>query len=289
MRHVDRGTELTVGEHRIAYRKQGEGPNLVFVHGWPLHRETWRNVADGLPGYTCHLFDLPSAGLSSSPHEPLTFEQMADLVVKLIDQLGLGAIGLVAHDSGGLIARLVAARLLSDTDLGTSLKGLVISGSEIPGRHPFLLDFYGLMTRVPGIRPVFAAIFRSRLLTKTPLVLGGAFADRSELDGEFRRIFIEPLVSDRARLRATLRFFRAFGHGPVDALAKVHPQILVPTLGIWGKDDPFFPVDRARAMMEQFGGRTEFVVLEPARLLVHEERPLEFANECDRFFGTVLI
>ena len=54
---------------------------------------------------------------------------------------------------------------------------------------------------------------------------------------------------------------------------------------IWGEDDPFFPVDSARAMTSQLAGPTQFEVVPNAKLLVHEEHPQRFAELSRQFLG----
>jgi haloalkane dehalogenase len=46
---------------------------------------------------------------------------------------------------------------------------------------------------------------------------------------------------------------------------------------VWGDKDPFFPVERARAMVPQFPD-AQLSVIEGAGLFSHEERPAEVAQ-----------
>src|SRR5688572_15665722 len=64
---------LDIGHTRLAYRRFGRGPDLVFVHGWPLHAGTFRALVPLLADrFTCHLVDLPGAGQSvCTPRTPI--------------------------------------------------------------------------------------------------------------------------------------------------------------------------------------------------------------------------
>src|SRR5581483_3338610 len=54
---------LDVGHNQLAYYRLGRGPDLFFVHGWPISAVTFRSILPFLSGkYTCHLIDLPGAG-----------------------------------------------------------------------------------------------------------------------------------------------------------------------------------------------------------------------------------
>jgi pimeloyl-ACP methyl ester carboxylesterase len=47
---------------RLAYWRFGTGPDVVAIHGWPLHAATYRNVLPHLVDRFCvHLVDLPEA------------------------------------------------------------------------------------------------------------------------------------------------------------------------------------------------------------------------------------
>jgi len=62
----------------------------------------------------------------------------------------------------------------------------------------------------------------------------------------------------------------------VTKVNEVHAKIDVPVKLVWGDQDPFFPVDRARAMVATFPNAT-LDVIAGAGLFCHEERPEETA------------
>jgi haloalkane dehalogenase len=82
--HVDVGTQLS-------YRRFGEGPPIVLVHGWPLCGATYRGLVRALrERFTCYVPDLPGAG--ESPWDPRTQETFSDfsrLLVRFVDAIGL--------------------------------------------------------------------------------------------------------------------------------------------------------------------------------------------------------
>lgn len=62
----------------------------------------------------------------------------------------------------------------------------------------------------------------------------------------------------------------------VTDLTDIHRRIDVPVQLVWGDRDPFFPVDRARAMIDTFpNARLE--VIEGVGLFSQEEAPAEVA------------
>ncbi len=276
-------TMIPSGPSRLAVRSVGEGPDVVFVHGWPLHRETWRHVVTHLDGYRCHLIDNHGSGASETPTgaDITLVDGFTTGIRDVVDALGIDRFHLVGHDSGGLIARYVAA------DLGDRVQSLVVTGSEIPNDRPWQLRMFKLIGRLPftgaNLRtgdavPDPSAGAPSRWPVRSPT--------RSLLDGEFHELFTKPLVEDRALMAHQVRLLRSFGFDQIDALADIHTRIEAPTLLIWGSDDPFFGVDEARAMLPQFAGSADLVTIEGGKLLVHEEFPERFAELCTEHFAT---
>ncbi len=264
--------------HSVSYQQIGTGPNLVFVHGWPLNGNTWRNVVPHLPGCTSYVIDLPGAGGSNGPREhALTIRNHVDSVVQFIDALALKDVVVVAQDSGGMIARFAAEKRPG------AVRGLVLVGTEIPGQHSMLVRLFKFLGKLPGAKAMFRFSMGNRLIARSPLILGGTVHDRSLLDGEFRDNLLHPILADDDTMDAVTEMIRKFSFADIDALADVHPKLTMPVLLVFGEDDRFFPIDHARAMAKQFGGPTTFVAVPDAKLLVHEEHPELLAQKIEHF------
>src|SRR3954467_14911190 len=78
---------LDVGAGEVAYRKVGSGPDVLFVHGWPVSGAPFRTLRPHLCGQvTCHLIDLPGAGASRfTDTTPLTVDQHITTVRRVLD------------------------------------------------------------------------------------------------------------------------------------------------------------------------------------------------------------
>ena len=252
---------------RVATWRFGNGPDLVAVHGFPLHAATWRHLVPGLARhFTVHLLDLPGAGRSEWTG-PVDLESSARTVHAFVDSLGLRRYAVLAHDSGGSIARLACA----DDE---RLAAMVLGNTEIPGHHGLLFQVFVQAARLGLAGPMLRAISRPPL-RDTALGLGPLFTDPSYMDGEFGELFLAPLRDPRS-LASQVRILRAFEPAVIDALADVHRRIHAPTLCIWGPDDPFFPVAKARQMLPQFAGPAELVEIPRAKLFAHEDHAEEF-------------
>lgn len=232
--------------------------------------------------FTCHFVDLPGAGASEwGEQTPFGLKEHAATLGEVVEALGLERLGLLGHDSGGAIARILAA------DLGDRVFGMVLSGTEIPHHHPLLLSLFVMTAKLPGSVSMFRSLLRSRAYRRSIFGLGGSFSDLSHLDGDFHEHLVAPL-QDRRTMEGQLRLARKFDSSVVDKLEEVHRQIRAPVLLLWGQQDPYFPADKAEAMAAQFAGPATFEAFEDARLLVHEEHPRRFAERSQSFLRACL-
>ena len=109
MEFLDR--HVVVDGVRLAYRDRGEGEPVVFVHGTPSHSYEWRHVVPEVEaaGYRVVTYDLLGYGLSERPLDRDTsVTAQTDLLVALLDELGLERPTLVTHDIGGAVGQRMA-------------------------------------------------------------------------------------------------------------------------------------------------------------------------------------
>ena len=263
---------LDVGAGEVAHRRVGSGPDVLFVHGWPVSGATFRRLLPHLAHHvTCHVIDLPGSGSSRfGPDTELTLARHVETVRSSIDLLGLDDVAVVGHDSGGLIARHAVAG-----DPRVRAVGLV--GTEQPHGLSARFRAFLALRRVPGAGAAFGWVVGRPRLRRSRFVLGDAFADARLLDGEFDELFLRPLHELPERRDAAMRLLRAFDTRYVRDLPEVHRRITVPVQLVWGDRDPFFPLAWAEEMVGTFpDARLE--VIEGAGLFCHEERPVEVAE-----------
>ncbi len=273
-------SRVPAGDCALGYRVVGAGPDVVFIHGWPLHGLTWRHIVEDLaPHYRCHVFDLPGTGASEwTPELHYGIRDHARRVLAVLDHLGIERFACVGHDSGAAIGRYVAA------EAGDRVWANVIAGTEIPNRRPLLLQLLLLGGRLPGVPALFRVLLRTRFLRQSTLGWGACFHNVQRAEGEFHELFGVPLHTDRRAMLGQLGLARDWDWADTDALVDAHQKITGPTLLLWGDGDPYFPVAPARAMMPGFAGGAELESRPDGRLFVHEEHPAWFAERTHRFF-----
>jgi haloalkane dehalogenase len=263
---------LDVGAGEAAYRKVGEGPDVLFVHGWPVTSATFRLLLPHLVEHvTCHLIDLPSSGSSRfDASTPISIAQHITSVRRVIDLLGLESVAVVGHDSGGMIARHAVAG-----DLRLRAMGLI----DTEHSEGLSWRFKGFIANrhVPGIGAVLGWAAGNRTVRRSRLVFGGAFHDRSLLDGEFDEFFLQPLHTNREMRAALVKALKSFDMQHVRDLTDLHRRITVPVQLVWGEHDVFFPVSQAEKMVRTFSD-AQLAVIPGAGLFSHEERPAAVAE-----------
>jgi pimeloyl-ACP methyl ester carboxylesterase len=272
---------VRVGDAAVHWRQEGSGPAVVFLHGFPLSGETWSGVVARLRDrFTCWAPDLIGLGESRSESDADYASQgQARVLQSALRQLGVDAYALVGNDTGGWIARELA---LIDAP---RVSHLVLTNTEIPGHRPPWIPTYQALAHAPGARGLLRQLLRPRALRRSPLVFGGCFHDLAHLDGEFHARFVEPLLRSDARLDGALRFLRCMKFTRIDEFERLHRQLALPTLFVWGADDPTFPLRRARAMLPQFPNVAGFHEVARAKLFVYAEHPQEVAGYIARFLA----
>jgi haloalkane dehalogenase len=270
-----------VGDASVHWRRAGSGPPIVFLHGFPLSGATWDAVVHRLRDrFTCYAPDLIGLGESSSTaDDDYSSPGQARVFQALLSQLGVDAYAVVGNDTGGWIARelaLVDRRRVSH---------LVLTNTEIPFHRPPWIPTYQVLARLPGFGTVIGQLLKSSTFLRSSLGFGGCFHDPTRIDGDFRARFVEPLVTSDARMDGAMRFLRRMSFSRLDELGSLHRQLAMPTLFIWGANDPTFPEPKAREMVAQFPNVAGFHSIANAKLFFYEEHPEEVARLIERFLG----
>ncbi|HKS48426.1 MAG TPA: alpha/beta hydrolase [Amycolatopsis sp.] len=96
---------VTVNGIRMHYRRGGEGPPVVLLHGWPQTSFCWHKIFGPLAeNYTVIAPDLRGYGLTDKPRDGYDKRTMAADVSALVHELGFDSVSVVGHDRGGRVA-----------------------------------------------------------------------------------------------------------------------------------------------------------------------------------------
>ena len=92
----------------IHYEETGEGPLVIFCHGWPESWYSWRHQLNeiGSNGYRAVALHMRGYGLSTKPEniEAYSITNLVGDVVGAVEGLGASEAVVVGHDWGGPVA-----------------------------------------------------------------------------------------------------------------------------------------------------------------------------------------
>lgn len=99
---VDR---VAVGGFNLAYRRAGQGPALVLLHGAYEDSRIWSRQLNGLSDeFTVVAWDAPGCGLSDDPPDTFSASDYGDCVAGFLDALGLTAPHVLGLSWGSMLA-----------------------------------------------------------------------------------------------------------------------------------------------------------------------------------------
>lgn len=251
-----------LGDQLVHIEQAGTGEPVILLHGFGASTYAWRKV---MPGFAARFhviaIDLNGFGYTQRPKdfESYTREGQADLVLRVMDALGIDKAHLAGHSYGGGISIWIASRHPE------RLRSLVLVDSSAP---TYAND---RRNRLAGLRPVAALALRA--------LLRPGSVRRSLINSVYDDSLVTPeLVReyyDRLRVEGVLDAYVG-----LTAPVRTPPEpvrleeIQVPALVVWGSDDTLISVNAGRRAAGQFP-HGEFVVLERTGHIPMEERPEE--------------
>jgi pimeloyl-ACP methyl ester carboxylesterase len=124
--------EDVLGRRLFVRRREGEGPLLLLLHGFPSSSYDWRELLELRPEHAALAFDCLGYGLSEKPRDHLyALAGHADAAQELIRRAGSPPVFVVGHDMGTSVATELMARELRG-ELDFEMAGaLLFNGSML--------------------------------------------------------------------------------------------------------------------------------------------------------------
>ncbi len=92
-----------VGDTNLAVDIRGDGPAILFIHGFPLDRTIWKHQVATLSGWRRIAPDLRGMGTSDATAGHYSMATYADDLIQLLDRLRVPKAVLAGHSMGGYI------------------------------------------------------------------------------------------------------------------------------------------------------------------------------------------
>ena len=227
---------VTVEGHRVRYWEEGAGPAIVLIHGLANSVITWRKNVEALGrGFRVVALDLPGHGLSDMPKVRFDLPTGAAFVASFLDELGVDRGHLVGNSMGGAVAlelalarpeRVASLTLADSAGLGREIS-LVLRLGSLP-----LLGEYARRPTLKGVRNLV------RWLVHDPNLV-----EEDELP--LRLSYLQREGSAQALLRFLRTGVGLFGQRPATRRDASLTSLSMPTLIVWGAQDPLFPTAQA--------------------------------------------
>lgn len=272
--HEKREIDLTAG--RIRYREAGEGPPLVFVHGFLVDGRLWDGVVDALADrFRCIAPDLPfgSHRIPMSPGADLSPDGMAAIVAELIERLELEDVTVVGNDSGGAVSQVLV------TTRPAHIGRLVLTNCDTHDNFPpGIFKALPPLAKLPGGTWLLLQPFRIKAVTRTAFApFSKAGIPQAYLDAWSAGAF------DDAGIRHDLgKVTAGMNKRYTLAAAAALRGSQLPILLTWAPRDRFFPMRYPERLVAETGN-ARIVEIEGARTFVPIDQPERLAAEIAKF------
>ncbi|MET7277340.1 alpha/beta hydrolase [Kribbella sp. NPDC005582] len=264
----DRYVETVLGQIRLRIR--GSGETMLFWPSLLMDGTLWAaQLAHFADRYQVVLVDPPGHGGSSDLAGPFSFEQCAEVILAIIDELGVEKVHVIGNSWGGMIGGTFAA--LHPDRIGVAV---LMNATASPSSARQRLE-YGA-------------------LTATARLLGGI---RGPLVGPVVDAFLGPTAKrEKPEVVATVKQLaqRVNVRSGMHAVTSVVPRrpdqralfgrIRTPVLVVAGAEDATFGVAETEVMADSIPG-ARFVVLEQSAHLAALESPAEVNALIDDFLA----
>lgn len=268
---------------RLHYVSGGNGPAIVFLHGWPQTWYMWRDVLPGLMHrYRVVALDLRGLGDSSRPAGGYDTKTLAQDVWRLMhDVLGEDSFHVVAHDWGGPVAFALAAQHRD------AVQSMAIFDAPVPGDGSPITAMgrwhFGFHSEPDLPEALIAG--REDAYLRFMYRKGGARPDAisEEAQREYLRTYTQP-----GAMRAGFNYYRAMPQDAKDNMAflkqgKLKMPLLVYGGGAKNVGRGLFAMDSWQRAAEDVRGG----VAEGCGHWIPEERPAWVVERLLEFFADV--
>lgn len=225
---------VQVGDWRLHVRDSGPrgAPAVLMLHGFGASLHTWDTWAQGLNAtHRVIRFDLPGNGLSEpDPEGNYTDARSLQMVLALMDQLGLARASVVGHSIGGRMAWTLAARHPGRVE---RLVLVAPDGFASPGFE------YGKAAEVPAVLGLMRYVMPKPVLRMN---LAPAYANPAALTDELTTRYHDLMLAPGSRQAMLMRLQQKVLTDPRPLLA----TITAPTLLVWGEADAMIPMANAQ-------------------------------------------
>lgn len=272
---------IEVNGLNVHYKKFGSGePVFILLHGFGASLFSWREVTAPLAEIgTVIAYDRPAFGLTERPMEwegesPYSQEAQIELVIGLMDALGVEKAILVGNSAGGTISMLTALQYPERVESLILVDPAVYAGGGAPAWIRPLLK----TLQMNRVGPLFAR----QIQTRGPELVEVAWHDPGKITPDVMEGYQKPLRVenwDKALWYLTVSSRES-------GLAERLDELTLPILVITGDDDRIVPTEQSVRLAGELPN-AGLVVIPQSGHVPHEETPAEFMQAVIQFLETL--
>ncbi len=261
-------------------------PPLLLLHGWPEFWFTWEPVMRRLADrFTLVAPDLRGFGDSDKPDGPFGPQDHTADLLAILDELGLGRVGVVGHDVGGAVMQALAR------EAPERLSGLFFFGFVYPGigarmgAPDRLNEIWYQSFHQMEMAPALVGATRESCRTYIGHFLRHWSHRKDAFDDATLDLFTDNFMKP-GNLAGGFAHYRASHAGRVASMkgeAPRLPAIAVPTAVRWAERDPIFPYSWTDRLGETFQD-LDLAPFPGVGHFAHREDPDRAAFEIAAFF-----
>ncbi|WP_230878429.1 alpha/beta fold hydrolase [Planomonospora sp. ID67723] len=260
---------VTLPQGTIAYREEGTGAPVVFVHGLLTNAALWRHEVPQLAaaGLRCIVptWPLGAHDLPMRPDADLDPPGVATLISAFLDALDLHDVTLVANDTGGAFVQVLMARMPERVG-----RVVLVSCDTLEVFFPQPFKLLADLARLPGTTWLIAQATRLRVLHRLPLVFG--LVAKRPLPDAIADSYLTPMRRSRAIRRDLGKVLRGAHRRHTLAAFERFEDFDRPVLLIWAQEERLFPLSLAHRLAGRLpDARLELVT--DSYTFVPEDRP----------------
>jgi pimeloyl-ACP methyl ester carboxylesterase len=268
---------------RLHYVANGSGNLMLFLHGFPEFWYEWKNqLAEFGKDHLAVAPDMRGYNLSSKPEalEAYQVDHLVEDIRAFAEHLGYKKFTLIAHDWGGAVAWVFAIKHPEYLDK------LIIVNAPHPGVFQKELlnnpdqqqaSQYMLFFRSPEAEPTMSA--NNYALMADSILSEGL--QQGYFTEEDKQAYLEAW-SQPGALTGGLNYYRAAEVGPplndtdrerISAFSSNFDDLTVkvPTLVIWGEQDPYLLIGNVTGLSEYVPNLTIKRVADGTHWVIHEK------------------
>jgi pimeloyl-ACP methyl ester carboxylesterase len=265
---------VEVPDGAIECFERGDGPALVFSHGWLANANLWRKVVDLLCNeFRCLALDLPlgSHQMPMNADADLSPSGVGATIADVIERLELDDVTLVGNDSGGAYSQIALAQ--HGERIGERVSRLVLTSCETPYDDwpPPPFDGLPAAARDPELLGQLLGALEDPAIRATPPAYGLLLKRPVEI--EVSDSYALPASRDKDILRDIAKAMASTSTGPVRAAGEhLIASSDLPVQLIWSNEDEVFPLAHAERYAQALR-HGELVRIDDAYSFTPEDRP----------------